>query len=158
LTTLAGRLARLHREFTQGQLAELKDLAGGKSFPDLAHDLLNACDPDAQITMARQQFAVAKPSEKQIKQHTARLTRRADTPFLKATFRRRILEIRQQNEQTIDRHTIDDVLYAGFDASAVEKARTKVQDFRAWIASHKEELTALQTLYSGTRPLKLSLK
>jgi len=48
-------------------------------------------------------------------------------------FRRRILEIRQQNEQTIDRHTIDDVLYAGFDASAVDKARNKVQDFRAWI-------------------------
>jgi hypothetical protein len=35
------------------------------------------------------------------------------TPFLKPAFRRRILEIRQQNEQTVDRHTIDDVLYAG---------------------------------------------
>jgi hypothetical protein len=67
-----------------------------------------------------------------------------------------ILEIRQQNEQTIDRHTIDDVLYAGFDAAAVEKARSKVQDFRAWIPMHKDELTALQVLYSGTRPLKLS--
>jgi len=72
--------------------------------------------------------------------------------------RRRILEIRQQNEQTIDRHTIDDVLYAGFDASAVEKAQTKVKDFRAWIEAHKGELTALQVLYSGTRPLRLSLK
>ena len=49
------------------------------------------------------------------------------TPFLKAAFRRRILEIRQQNEQTIDA-----VLYSGFDAAAVEKARAKVQDFRAW--------------------------
>jgi type I restriction enzyme, R subunit len=77
---------------------------------------------------------------------------------MNATFRRRILEIRRQNEQTIDRHTIDDVLYAGFDAAAVEKARSKVQDFRAWIAAHKDELTALQVLYAGTRPLKLSLK
>lgn len=50
------------------------------------------------------------------------------------------------------------MLYAGFDASAVEKARNKVQDFRAWIAEHKDELTALQVLYAGTRPLKLSLK
>ena len=80
------------------------------------------------------------------------------TPFLKAAFRRRILEIRQQNEQTIDRHTIDEVLYSGYDAAAVEKARAKVQDFRAWIGEHKNELTALQVLYAGTRPLRLSLK
>ena len=92
------------------------------------------------------------------RQAAEQLAQAAVTPFLKAAFRRRILEIRQQNEQTIDRHTIDDVLYAGFDASAVEKARNKVQDFRAWIAEHKDELTALQVLYAGTRPLKLSLK
>ncbi|MGH8608311.1 MAG: type I restriction-modification enzyme R subunit C-terminal domain-containing protein, partial [Gammaproteobacteria bacterium] len=50
------------------------------------------------------------------------------------------------------------MLYAGFDASAVEKAQAKVKDFRNWIAEHKDELTALQVLYAGTRPLKLSLK
>jgi type I restriction enzyme R subunit len=77
---------------------------------------------------------------------------------MNAAFPRRILEIRQQNEQTIDRHTIDDVLYVGFDASAVEKAQGKVKDFRLWIEQHKEEFTALQILYSGTRPLKLSRK
>ena len=49
LTTLAGRLARLQRDFSAEQLGELKELAGGKSFADLAHDLLNACDPDAQV-------------------------------------------------------------------------------------------------------------
>src|SRR4029077_4406495 len=32
LTTLAGRLARLQRDFTSDQLSELKELAGGKSF------------------------------------------------------------------------------------------------------------------------------
>jgi type I restriction enzyme, R subunit len=93
-----------------------------------------------------------------VKQATEELAQQAVTPFLNAQFRRRILEIRAQNEQTIDRHTIDDVLYAGFDASAVEKAAAKVQDFRAWIEEHKYELTALQVLYAGARPLKLSLK
>ncbi len=34
LTTLAGRLARMQREFSPEQLVELKELAGGKSFPD----------------------------------------------------------------------------------------------------------------------------
>jgi hypothetical protein len=61
LTTLAGRLARLQREFTAAQVAELRDHAGGKSFPDLAHELLNACDPDAQIEAAKQKFGVTAP-------------------------------------------------------------------------------------------------
>jgi type I restriction enzyme R subunit len=158
LTTLAGRLARLQREFTPEQLTELRELAGDKSFPDLAGDLMRACDPDAQITAAKQTFSTEQPSEDEVKQATERLAQLAVTPFLKAAFRRRILEIRAQNEQTIDRHSIDDVLYAGFDASAVEKAQTKVKDFRAWIGAHKDELTALQVLYSGTKPLKISLK
>lgn len=159
LTTLASRLARLQHEFSPAQLAELKGLAGGKSFPELAHALLNACDPDAQIEAARKLPGVTgEPTEKQIKQAAEQLAQEGVTPFLKAAFRRRILEVRQQNEQTIDRHTLDDVLYAGFDASAVDKASNKVQDFRAWIAEHKDELTALQVLYAGTRPLKLSLR
>jgi type I restriction enzyme R subunit len=159
LTTLAGRLARLQRDFSADQLAELKELAGGKSFADLAHDLLNACDPDVQIEAANKlPGIIGEPTEAQVKQAAEQLAQQAVTPFLKAQFRRRILEIRAQNEQTIDRHTVDDVLYAGFDASAVEKAAAKVKDFRAWIDEHKDELTALQVLYTGTRPLKLSLK
>jgi type I restriction enzyme R subunit len=159
LTTLASRLTRLQREFSREQLTELKDLAGGKSFPDLAHDLLNACDPDAQIEVAMNQSGVTgEPSEEQVRAAAEQLARDAVTPFLKAALRRRILEIRQQNEQTIDRHTIDDVLYSGFDASAVDKAQAKVKDFRNWIEEHRGELSALQVLYAGTRPLKLSLR
>jgi len=159
LTTLAGRLARLQRDFSREQLKELKDLAGGKSFPDIAHGLLNACDPDVQNEAATKLPGVTgEPTREQIKNAAEKLAEDAVTPFLKAAFRRRILEIRRQNEQTIDRHTIDDVLYSGFDASAVEKAQAKVKDFRGWIEEHKSELTALQVLYSGTRPLKLSLK
>ena len=32
-----------------------------------------------------------------------------------------------------------------------------MQDFRAWIEQHRDELTALQVIYAGVRPLKLSL-
>src|SRR5262249_59869248 len=56
LTTLAGRLARLQRHFSADQLSELKTLAGGKSFTDLAHALLSACDPDAQREEAQKVF------------------------------------------------------------------------------------------------------
>ena len=158
LITLAGRLARLQHQFSPDQLAELQTLAAGTSLPTLARELLNACDPDAQIAAAKAQFTLDEPRQQQIDQAASQLARAAVTPFLKPAFRRRLLEIQQHNEQTIDRHTIDAVLSAGFDAAAVEKARTKVQDFRAWIDGHKDELTALQALYAGSRPLGLSLK
>lgn len=158
LTTLAGRLARLQREFNPEQLAELQQLGGGKSLSDIARDLLNACDPDAQIDAARELFDITgEPNENQVMAAAEQLGQQAVTPFLKAALRRRILEVRQQNEQLVDRHTVDDVLYAGFDASAVAKAQAKIRDFRVWIAEHRNELTALQVLYSGTRPLRLSL-
>ncbi len=159
LTTLAGRLARLQRDFAPAQLTELRELAGGKSFPDLAGDLMRAVDPDAQIAAAKQLPGVTgEPTTSQIQTATEHLAQQAVTPFLKAAFRRRILEMRAQNEQTIDRHSLDDVLYAGFDAAAVDKAQAKVKDFRAWIAANKDQFTALQILYSGTKPLKLSLR
>jgi type I restriction enzyme R subunit len=158
LTTLAGRLARLQREFSADQLSELRTLAEGKSFPDLAGRLMRACEPDAQIAAAKETFKTDTPSEEQIAKATEQLANDAITPFMKAAFRRRILEIRTLNEQTIDRHTIDEVLYSGYDASAVDKAQAKVKDFRAWIEEHKDELTALQVLYSGSKPLKLSLR
>ncbi|MBI3427065.1 MAG: DEAD/DEAH box helicase family protein [Acidobacteria bacterium] len=159
LTTLAGRLARLQREFSAPQLAELRTLAGGKALPELAHDLLHAVSPDAQLEAAQQMPGVTdEPNQAQLQTAAEQLAQAAVTPFLKAAFRRRLLEIRTQNEQTLDRHTLDEVLYAGFDASAVEKAQTKVQDFRGWITEHRDELTALQILWSGTRPLRLSLK
>jgi type I restriction enzyme R subunit len=93
-----------------------------------------------------------------MKEAADQLVEAAVTPFMKAAFRRRILEIRQQNEQVIDRVTIDEVLYAGFDASAVEKAQARIKDFRVWIEANKVGLSALQVLYAGTRPLRIGLK
>ncbi len=159
LTTLAGRLARIQRDFAPEQLAELSELAGGKTLPEIASALLRAVDPDVQKETAKTlPGVVGEPTAKQIEQAAEQLAQEAVTPILNAAFRRRILEIRTQNDQTIDRHSIDDVIFSGFDASAVQKAQAKVVDFQKWIVEHKDELTALQVLYAGTKPLKLALK
>jgi type I restriction enzyme, R subunit len=159
LITLAGRLARMQRDISIDQSAELTELTGGKSLSALANDLLQATTPDVQRAAAANLPGVTgEPTEAQIKQAADQLAQAAVTPIMRAAFRRRLLEIRALNDQTIDRHSIDDVLYSGFDANAVEKAQTKVQDFRAWIDANRNELTALQVLYAGTRPLKIALK
>ena len=157
LTTLAGRLARLQRRLATPELAELRELAGGETLTALAHGLLQAGDADAQAAAAKAQFDVAEPSETQIEAATRQLARDAVTPFLKPALRRRILEMQRQSEQTVDRHTIDEVLYSGFDAAALEKARAKVTDFQAWLQDHKDQIAAIQAIYAGTRPLKLTL-
>ena len=157
LTTLAGRLARLQRRLGAEQVAELKVLAGGQSLADLSHALVEACDADAQRGAASRQADGSEPSPRQIGQAAERLAQAAVTPLLKPALRRRLIEIRQHSEQTIDRHTLDEVLYAGFDAQAVDKARAKVKDFRAWIEANRDRFTALQLIYAGTRPLKLTL-
>lgn len=158
LETLAGRLSRLAHEFSRDQLAELRTLAGGKSLPELAHGLLRANDPDAQLAEARSAFGVELPTAEQLALATEKLAQEATAPFAKPSLRRRLLEMRQQNEQTIDRHTLDAVLESGFNAAALAKAQAKVGEFRAWLAERKDEFTALQVLYSGSRPLKLSLQ
>lgn len=159
LETLAGRLARLQRAFTPAQLAELKDLAGGQSFPDLSRALLLAIDPDAQLAAAKALPEAAEPpAATDIKKAAEQLAQAAVKPFHKAAFRRRILEIRAANEQTIDRHSLDEILYSGVDAAAVAKAQTAITNFRAWIKEHLGEITALQVIYAGTKPLRLTLK
>lgn len=158
LLTLAGRLARVQRELSPPQLIELQELADGRSLPDLARSLVEACNPDRQLAAARERFATADPTPEQIATVAEGLAEEAVTPFLKAAFRRRLLEMRLQNEQTIDRHTLDELLYAGVDASSVQQAETRVQVFRRWLEENRDELAALQALYSGTRPLRLSLR
>ena len=62
----------------------------------------------------------------------------------------------QTAEQTIDIVSPDEVLKAGFDEKALEKAKGMVQSFEQFIQEHKDEITALQILYS--RPYKERLK
>ena len=158
LTTLASRLARLQHRLSIAERAELRDLAGGKALPELAHALLQAGDPDAQRNAAKAQSDAAEPTPQQVETAAHQLARDAVTPFLKPALRRGILEIQRASEQTMDRHNIDEVRYSGFDAAALEKARATVTDFQAWLRDHKEEVAAIGAIYAGTRPLKLTLK
>ena len=157
LTTLASRLARLQRRLGAAELAELRELSGDRPLPDLARDLLRVDDPDAQAEAAKTQFDTAAPTTTQIEAATRQLAQNAVTPFLKPALRRRLLEMQRQREQTIDRHTIDQVLHSGFDAAAVEKARATVADFQTWLQANKDQMAAIQAIYAGARPLRLTL-
>ncbi|MDA8242071.1 MAG: DEAD/DEAH box helicase family protein [Nitrospiraceae bacterium] len=70
--------------------------------------------------------------------------------------RRRLVELYKTTEQTIDVVSKDEVLVSAFSAEALENAKKTVISFERFIKEHKDEITALQILYS--RPYKARLR
>ncbi len=59
-----------------------------------------------------------------------------------------ILGIKSALEQVIDEETHDTLLRAGFDEAAKAKAKSMLTNFRQFLEDHKDEIEAIQVLYS----------
>lgn len=114
----------------------------------LVNTLLDALDPDMQVERAKTLFDTETPTDEQVKQATQHLIERACGPFDQPKLRNTLIGIRQRHEQTIDIVSQDRLIDAGYDAQAREKAQTIVGSFERFIAENKDELTALQLIYS----------
>ncbi len=156
LTSIAGRLARMEHRITREDEQAISKASGGLSLKDLSRSLVEAVNPDRQEERAAQQFGTSKPSEQQIQQVATALIQQAAKPFHDPKFRELLVEIKKKNELTIDHVSQDQVIEAGFSADALARARTIVQSFEQFITQHKDEITALQVLYS--KPYKQRLK
>jgi type I restriction enzyme, R subunit len=159
VSSLAARLARLHRQLGAPEQKRLQHLAGGVPLQAIVANLVAALDPDRHVEEARAEeklpahaipspTAVAKAAEAMIKDALAPLT---SNPKL----RNEIVELKRRAEQTIDTVSKDTVTEAGYSADAREKAKGLVASFEKFIADNKDEITALQVLYS--RPYKKRL-
>ncbi len=148
ISTLAGRLARLDRNVDQKQINEIKQISGGKSLKDMTNILLDAIDPDKHIEKAKIDFKTENPTEEEIQNVGQELVDIACNSFDDPDLRNTLIEIHKLNEQTIDTVSIDKIIDAGFDAKAKEKANTIVNTFKQFIEDNKDEITALQIIYS----------
>jgi len=151
LSSLAGRLIRLEKHLDRGQLAEIRDHTGGANLTEIARGLLEAIDADKILERSS---AVSIPEE----QAAHDLAEQACRPLAaNPNLRARLAEWQTRSEQVLDEVSADRVLSAGFDAEATEAARRTVESFRAFLAEHRDEITALQIIYSiprggGSRP------
>jgi type I restriction enzyme R subunit len=151
LSSLAGRLIRLEKRLDRGQLAEIRDHTGGATLTDIARGLLEAVDADKILERSS---AVSIPEE----QAAHDLAEQACRPLAaNPNLRARLAEWQTRSEQVLDEVSADRVLSAGFDTEATEAARRTVESFRAFLAEHRDEITALQIIYSiprggGSRP------
>ena len=140
LSSVAVRLARLDAQITDAERTKVAAEAGGRDLKELARGIVQALDPREDRTPQEAEAAL----------------RDAVKPLSNPTLRTMILTLKQQKELVIDVVTQDRVLEAGFSAAARERAQGIVQSFEAFIAEHRDEITALQILYN--RPTKAPLK
>ena len=148
LTSIAGRLARMEHRITKADDQAIVKASGGHSLKDLSRRLVEAVNPDRQEERARQQFGTEKPTEQQMVKAAAALLQEAAKPFQDPKLRELLIDIKKKNELTIDHVSQDQVIEAGFSADALARARTIVQSFEQFIVKHKDEITALQILYT----------
>jgi type I restriction enzyme R subunit len=157
ISSVAGRLARLDKKINKEEQAEVKELAGGKSLKSLTHGLVESLDPDKHIEQAKKDNpGVDKLSDDQIKQASNKLITEAAKPLYKPDLRKTLVELHKSAEQTIDTVSKDEVLVADYSKEALDKAKETVTSFEKFIEEHKDEITALQVLYS--KPYKMRLK
>lgn len=153
IESLAYRLARLDRKLDKKEKEEIFKVSGGLTIPQLANKLLDGIDYDSQVSIAKQKFNTETPTEKQIEQISRESILEVSKLFDSAKMRQTILDVKKRNEQIIDKISIDTLISAGFVKEAKEHSLKIVENFKEFIEKNKDELLALQILYS--KPYKI---
>jgi len=153
LTTLANRLIRLDKQLTDKDKAKFAENANGFTINHVVKQLLNAYDPDSIMNCElgiRNGMRGQAPMEieKAIETEKKKLIEEAVAVFHNPDLRDFIVDIRKQYDQIIDTSNIDTITNIGWVKDQEEAATTTINDFKVWIESHKDEITALQIFYA----------
>ena len=65
-----------------------------------------------------------------------------------AELREKLIDVRRSYEQVIDTASKDKVISGEYSREAADRARAQTESFRQFIEDNKDEITALQVLYS----------
>lgn len=132
LISLAGRLARMQHHVTVEDDKKIRQVSGGLSLKDLSRQIVEAFNPDknAPGSSAHQQAI-----------------QQAVQPLNEPKLRELLIEVKKK-ELVIDHVSADEVIDVGFSPEALDRAKGMVQSFEQFIKDHKDEITALQVLYS----------
>lgn len=158
VSSVASRLARLNLRLSKQDREELEAVAN-VSLKELADTIVDALDPDKQYEAARQETGMDEPSPEARDTVASRLIDRAIRPLAdNPAFREKLVELRRSYDQVIDEASADKLLRADYSVDAADRARRTIESFRAYIDEHKDEITALQILYSHPYRQRLTWK
>jgi type I restriction enzyme R subunit len=156
ISTIAARFARLDRHVNDQDRKKIKEKADGKNLKELTKDLVKSIDPDLHLEKAQQDNATEEPSEEQVKAAAVDMITIAVAPLHNPDLRNLLIELHKKSEQVIDHISQDQVIEAGYSEEALERAKGVVQSFEQFIEDNKDEITALQILFS--KPYKARLQ
>ncbi|WP_433971934.1 type I restriction-modification enzyme R subunit C-terminal domain-containing protein [Tunturiibacter lichenicola] len=150
ISSLAGRLAAMDREIEDEDRQRIAEAAHGETLKKLAQTLLESISPDVIRTEVEKRHGAGhEPSEAQLQAVEEDLKDLACKPLDDASLRNLMKAIKKKADIVIDEGTVDQVTSAGYDLQQAEKRTTSFNDF---IEQHKNELLALQILYSQPYP------
>jgi len=146
--SLAYRMARLDRSLDKKGKEEIVQASGGLSISQMVNKLLDGIDADKQVERAKEKFKTDTPTPEQISQASKEMVKEVCLIFDDAKLRQTILDVKKRNEMIIDSLSIDKLVEAGFDQAAKDASMKTIQNFKEFIEKNKDEIAALQILYS----------
>jgi len=158
ISTLASRLARIDHRVGPAEQTQLEQVAG-QSLKSIEHGLIGAIDPDRQLAAARAASGTSEPTDTEIAEAKAALFNQAVQPIAASPeLRERLVNLQRTLDQMIDEISIDHVTRAEFAVDARDRAANTIESFRAYLDEHKDEITALQVLYSRPYSKRLTYR
>jgi type I restriction enzyme R subunit len=154
--SLASRLARLSRELTPTENAELTALAG-TPLQDITQQLVKIADPDT-LAGVIENAPLDKDGKKDTKKAISDFIEQIITPIASnPQLRQRILEIRLSHDLIFDEGNKDELLDARGVVDTL-KAKSLVESWIKYIEDNKNEITAIQMLYSKPKNVSITYK
>ena len=154
--SLASRLARLSREITPEENAELSELAG-TPLQNITQQLVKIADPDT-LAGVIENAPLDKDGKKDTKKAMYDFIEQLITPIASnPQLRQRLIEIRESHDLIFDEGSKDVLL----DAKGVvdtSKAKSLVESWIKYIEDNKNEITAIQMLYSKPKNVSITYK
>jgi type I restriction enzyme R subunit len=159
VSSLASRLARLDRRMSKAESEAVRDAAHGVELTAIVHGLVDALDPDRHAEIARQETGLAEPTPEAIESAAHRAIADALQPVrTNPALRQTIAAIHQSHEQVIDTVSKDEVTSSGYSQDAKDKAAALTKEFERYLVEHKDDIEALQILYSRPYRSRLTYK
>ena len=147
ISSVASRIARLDARITEDDRRAIEAIAG-VSLTDLSHQLVEALDPDRHIALAQSATGKSDPDASEIAAARSKIIDDAVEPLMAEGLRAKLAEVKKSYEQIIDTYSKDKVISGTFSKDATDRARSTIESFRRFIEENKDEITALQVLYS----------
>lgn len=150
VSSLAGRLAALDRQIDNEDRQRIEQTAKGRSLKALARGLLDAITPEMiEALVVERHGSPDKATAAQVKAIEADLRDQACAPLDDPELRNLIKAIKKKTDIVIDEGTLDVLQVAEYEKGQAEKRTTS---FKTFIEKNKDELLALQILYSQPYP------